>query len=510
MRLCYYLVVTIVLLLWCSCRTDFEYGPSAGNLEFSKDTVYLDTIFGTIASSTYTLKVFNPTRDDVVIPAIGLAQGQNSSYRLNVDGAAGKEFKDILLYAQDSLFIFIETVLDIPAGEGTSFLNTDAIQFDSGNHLQEVHLVTLVKDAQFLFPGTSENGIKETVPIRLDTDTDEIQIEGFLLEDHELHFTDQRPYVIYGYAVVPEGKELVVDPGSRIHFHKASGILVQKEASIQVNGSLSMDEVLQENAVVFEGDRLEPQFSEVPGQWGGIWIVSGSNGNNLSYATVKNATVGVYVEGDGLLESNTLTLKNSSIFNSANINLWAKKAVIHGENNVLGSAGSISLYCNLGGSYSFLHSTIANYWANGFRNGSALEIDNYNATTTAKGDLLKASFVNCIIDGAKNIELSLRSNQENEFSFSFTNCLLKFVDNVSRFDQEPRYDFANGPEYTNIFLNENLQFTDPFRNDYKIEEGSAANGKGDLETAHLVPLDILGRDRTQSPEIGAFEIVENK
>ena len=33
-----------------SCRSDFDFEPSSGGLEFSKDTVYLDTVFTNIGS----------------------------------------------------------------------------------------------------------------------------------------------------------------------------------------------------------------------------------------------------------------------------------------------------------------------------------------------------------------------------------------------------------------------------------------------------------------------------
>lgn len=41
------------------CRNDFDFESRTGGLEFSKDTVYLDTVFTNIGSSTYTLKVYN-------------------------------------------------------------------------------------------------------------------------------------------------------------------------------------------------------------------------------------------------------------------------------------------------------------------------------------------------------------------------------------------------------------------------------------------------------------------
>ena len=100
MRRSLYLLFTLtVLVLWSSCRQDFEFSPSTGQLEFSKDTVYLDTVFTNIGSSTYNLKVYNRSDTDIVIPTVRLAQGQASNYRLNVDGMPGKEFQNIELLA---------------------------------------------------------------------------------------------------------------------------------------------------------------------------------------------------------------------------------------------------------------------------------------------------------------------------------------------------------------------------------------------------------------------------
>ncbi len=84
----------------------FSIRYSSGNLEFSKDTVYLDTVFTNIGSSTYSLKVYNRSNNDIQIPNVRLAQGNNSSYRLNVDGVAGKEFENVPLMAKDSLIYF--------------------------------------------------------------------------------------------------------------------------------------------------------------------------------------------------------------------------------------------------------------------------------------------------------------------------------------------------------------------------------------------------------------------
>ena len=511
-RLAYFLIIFFAIAFWASCRKDFEYVPSSGNLQFSKDTVYLDTIFSNIGSSTYALKVYNKTGIDLEIPSIHLREGQNSPFRLNVDGSAGKSFTNIPIFAGDSLFIFIETTVDAAQVNSASMLFTDAIQFDNGANLQEVQLVTLVKDAIFLYPKTTPNGTKETLLLGTDIAGNDIIVNGFVLPQDQMQFTNEKAYVIYGYAAVPENTTLDIQAGARVFFHKNSGIWVQPKASIHINGALSTDSLLLEKEVIFEGDRLEPNYANVAGQWGTLWLASGSTDNLIDHLTLKNATVGVFVEGDGILDTPTLRIKNTRIYNSSNSNLWGRSAFIEAENLVLGNAGSSSLYCNLGGNYSFVHTTIANYWTDTFRSGPALRIDNSMVLSTGEnlsGDLTKAHFVNSIIAGNNNVELSLISNGSNTFLYSFTDCSMRFEDNTGQFQGNAHYEFQNTEYYNRLYLNESPGFINPSRNNFRLVQGSSAMGKAQLEAAQLVPLDILGRDRTPIPDLGAFQSTEN-
>ena len=164
MKYLYGLLLVASVILWSSCRNDFDSVPSTGNLEFSRDTVYLDTVFTNIGSSTYNLKVYNRTDEDMTIPTIRLGQGESSFYRLNVDGIPGKSFEDIQVLANDSIFIFVETTVDITnQTNNTQFLYTDQIVFDGGGNEQKVELVTLIQDAVFLFPADLGNGMFETL-----------------------------------------------------------------------------------------------------------------------------------------------------------------------------------------------------------------------------------------------------------------------------------------------------------------------------------------------------------
>jgi len=199
--------------------------------------------------------------DDILIPSIRLGEGYGSFYRMTIDGTTGisngtdeslgKVFKNIEMLAKDSMFIFIETTIDIEAlsNSDTQFLYTDVIEFDTGTNQQKVDLVTLVNDAHFIYPQRFQNEegetIIETLVFDVDGDgiDDETTLQGRFLTDDELTFTNEKPYVIYGYAGVDNGKTLNINPGARVHFHANSGLIVTGGGSLKVNGSLSTNPV---------------------------------------------------------------------------------------------------------------------------------------------------------------------------------------------------------------------------------------------------------------------------
>lgn len=501
--------LVLIPFFWSSCRTDFETVPSNGNLLFSKDTVYLDTIFTNIGSSTYNLKVYNSSKEDISIPSIRLSQGEASLYRLNVDGISAKTFTNIDIPARDSIFIFIETTVDINslAASESQFLYSDAIEFDAGEQLQKVPLITLVMDAIFLYPSRNEDGSRETITLGLDENGEEIRLQGFYLGEEQLHFTNNKPYVIYGYAAVPQGEVLRIDAGARLHFHENSGIIVSAGASIQAEGKFSDDQDLLEQEIVFEGDRLEPGFSDIPGQWGTIWLRSGSINNSLNHVTIKNASIGLWVEGESTNSTLNLSIKNTQIYNSAATGLLAQNAGISGENLVINNSGQASLHISLGGNYNFKHSSFANYWDQGYRQYPAVLIENFLKTPTQVyvADLFKASFFNCIIYGNLERELLLFEDEAAAFNFSFSDCLIKFVDENNDFAPFPNLDFSEPAFYENIILNQDPQFVSPQQNDLRLQATSPARNRGNIQTALEVPLDILNNPRTETPDLGAYE-----
>jgi len=507
----YFLTCFAFLLLWSSCRKDFNFSPSNGNLSFSKDTVYLDTVFTNIGSSTYNLKVYNKSNEAISISTVKLALGEDSEYRLNVDGIAGKSFENVEILAKDSMYIFIETTIDINnlPNLDNEFLYNDKIEFDEGSNLQSVELVTLVKDAVFIYPDKDNTtGVVETLTIDIGGQQIETDIQGRYLEPEELTFTNQKPYVIYGYAAVPNNQTLNIEAGARVHFHANSGLLVAEGASLQVNGANSADQEVLENQVIFEGDRLEPDFADVPGQWGTIWLLDGSINNTINYATIKNASVGILSEGNPAEVTNKLTITNSQIYNASNFGVLGRNTSIEANNLVINNTGQTSFAGTLGGKYNLTHCTIANYWSNSFRQYPALLLNNFQEAEDATylADLTEANFNNCIIYGNDNPEFIIDEIEDASvvFNFKFTNCLARFNDSGNSFTGA-NYDFEDTSKYENMIFNQDPDFRDSSANDLIIGEDSAANNQGNTTFSSQVPFDILGVNRTASPDLGAYQ-----
>lgn len=494
------------LIFYTSCRKDFTTVLSTGELSFSKDTVFLDTVFSNTSSSTRRFKVYNRSNNDITIPTISLERGLASFYRLNIDGIPGKYFENIDILAHDSIFVFVETTIDFNAV--TNPLYTDKILFDTDAKQQKVELVTLVQDAHFLFPSINANGIKQTIKLGIDANGDPIEVVGFFLDD-DTTFINDKPYVVYGYLGVPKNKKLTIQAGVKIHFHENSGIIVGEGASLIVEGTL-------DNKVTFQGDRLEQEFKNTSGQWGTIWLRAGSDNSRINHAVIKNSIIGILCDSIGSNTNYTLEIKNTEIYNTSNFGILGRETNIKGQNLVIANNGQSSLACTLGGTYNFVHCTFANYFNTGFRQFPTLLVNNFTRFADNSGvenfiirNLNQANFTNCIIDGNQNIEMILDKKEGATFEYNFKNNLIKFTDVNNTFTNNPLYNFENTTFYSQNILNGKAEFEDTNLNKLQIGKASDAINKANTNASLQIPLDILGVSRMANPDIGAYQHSED-
>jgi hypothetical protein len=510
-----FLFFVVFLLSLTSCRQDFETVPSNGRLAFSKDTVYLDTVFTNISSSTYTLKVYNRSNDDIHIPTIAFANGDNSKYRMMVDGMTGRDgkgkyFENVEILAKDSLYVFIEATAGIEDADPTDFLYTDKVLFDSGSHQQDVDLVTLIQDAYFIYPERTQNPDGSYTYQGEPLSENDPKITAFPLDEsdpvngNELHFTKTKPYVIYGFPTVPNNKVLEIDPGARVHFHDQSGLIVANDASIHVNGAPSTTAAL-ENEVIFEGDRLEPGFAEIPGQWFAVILTDGSTDNRFKNLTIKNATAGLFIQNN---DGTTVDIENTQIYNCTVAGILARTGRINGRNIVINKAGQYALACTLGGTYNFTHCTFANFWSAGSRSTPSVLLDN---TLLVDNTLfvapLSATITNSIIYGTNSIEIGLKKDNGAAFTTDISYSLIRFNDFNNQFT-DPMYDFVKNPASKNNIVS-NFQtlndpkFKNPQRNNLRVLLGSSVIDKGN--PVALVPRDADNILRSvTTPDLGAY------
>ena len=458
-----------------SCEDEKYLSSADVKLRFSVDTVMFDTVFTTIGSTTQHLKIYNPFDQKVLISSIKLAKGETSNFRLNINGVASNEIKNLEIAPFDSLYIFVEVTID-PSGQNLPLVVKDSIEFVTNSNRQDVDLVAWGQDFKL---------IKREI---LKTTT----------------WTNEKPYLVYTYAYVDSNATLTIEPGTKIYFHKDAGLYVK--GKILAKGTV-------DNPILFHGDRLEDVYANVPDQWNGVLLYSGSKNNEFTNVEIKNANIGLQVgniENEGFA---SVDLFNVKIQNMAYAGIFAMKSDIQASNCLVTNCGFYAVALLVGGNYEFNHSTIANYWGGyGFkaRSTPSLQIQNYLIIDKDKpayiGDLSKATFGNCIITGnaVDGNELLLSKRTEALFNYKFDKCILQVADT---------FKTTNPEHFVNILKGVDPKFIDPYiKFIYELDTLSKAKDVANKAISKLYPTDLKGRDRflDNGPDLGALERQEKK
>ncbi|MCL2028156.1 MAG: DUF5123 domain-containing protein, partial [Bacteroidales bacterium] len=424
-----------IVLITEGCRKDpvFNTDPNF-RLEFSSDTIAFDTVFTTMGSTTFWLKVYNRSSRDVEIQSLELVGGEGSPFRLNVDGDTSLWQENIRLRARDSLFVFIKVTI-APNDSNNPIVVTDYIRFSYNNRTQDVVLQAFGQD---IIPHRPKYG--DILEILRGNDTLRLP---YSIADCSVPWKAGRPHVIYGYLLVQSGDELILEEGTRVHFAPDAGLIVADGASLKVRGSFT-------NEVIFDGMRMDAAYRNTTGQWNRIWLLAGSVDNEIDWAIIRNGRIGLLV--DSVANHNpTLVIENTIIDNMQSHGILAQGAVIRGGNLQVSNCGD-RLLALMGGDYVFEHCTFANYFSQSTavrRNASVL------LSNTAR-PLIHADFTSCIIYGSLQEELHLDLTSENTANYSFSHCLIRTPINTS------------GRPFHNCRINTNPHFKDPSNGDFEI------------------------------------------
>ena len=366
----------------------FYTGHTDTNGTAHNDTLVFDTVLTGVLSTTHRVIVYNNNSEAVLISSVILASGRGP-YSFIVNGKQGP-ITDMTLRGNDSLLVLVTVTPDTTTSDQTLFIEDDLVFRTSGiADPQKIHLLTFGRNAHY-FNGT-------TLPC------------DALWDDMK------RPYVIYNSVLVSKGCTLTINEGIKVLNYSGSNIIV--EGTLLVYGT-------KYQPVTFAGTRLEPDYDNLGGQWGGIYFLGGSKGNYLDHAVLKNGQRGLQADTPYSKLSVDVELHNCIIKNMSDVGIYSFGGSVSAYNTVVTDCGNFLVAGLQGGSYQFLHCTFAYSGTLGvIRKTPAVAFTDYydvegDNLPKVYGTRLDMDFINCIISGENSNEFILdRQNSSTPFTY---------------------------------------------------------------------------------------------
>lgn len=460
LRLIVAAIAATFTILLSSCIEDGFTTDASDQPTFSTDTLNLGTVFTEAGTPTYSFMVYNRADKNLRISSIALRKG-TEVFRLNVDGISAREFSNVEIRPNDSIFVLVEATL--PAnGSGSPLLVEDHLDFLT-------------------------NGITSTVVLRAEGQ-DINRLKGKVV-DTDTRLTAERPYQIYDSLIVAEGVTLTIDPGVTLYFHD--------KAHLRVDGTLICNGT-PEAFIAMRGDRTDNVVGKInyeimSGQWGGVTFSPTSRGNIMSHTSVRNSSYGVQVDSIAPSSTPALTMVNCVLRNSSGSSLTAYHSDIVAVGCELAEAATGVVWLH-GGNHTFNHCTFSNYYLFAVPSTPIINFSHLNADSDDGSGLplLTASITNSIIYGLGS---ELSHGDLTGTAVTIRSCLLKSAgtddDNfiACLWDTDPLF-------YT---VREDYIF------DYRLRNESPAIAAADPSlTLPQAATDIYGLPRGSMPDLGAY------
>ena len=458
----YSLIILLILFatLQFSCSPEEEVISDNPEyfLSFSSDTISFDTVFTSRGSVSKRLTVRNPNPNALNIDKIYLGNGQGSSYRITVSGKEANWVENQYILGNDSLLLLVTVNID-PSDESLPFIVRDSVVFETNGNIQDVKLQSWGQNAHFI---------------------------GDVILSCASYWEADLPYFLYGSILVDSLCTLTIEKGVRVYSSFDTFIFIK--GTLQVIGD-------PQDRVLFRNERLEPQYDNLPGQWGGIFFLEGSKNNYIEYADIRNMQYGIRL---GTPDKDTipdLVLKQVRIENSAIGGIVAYTSDLLAENTLVNTSAGYIAGNFAGGNYTYNHCTLANYPVNFFAGQAVLVLTDFVDLEDGSRitDRLVLNLMNSIAWGYHKEEIILDIGHSDNSEIISGNSILKSSLNIFEGD-------GNFLSTENNFM----RFKDVDNFDYTPDSLSPAvdNAKGSM-----VPRDLFGYQRDSLPDIGAIEYI---
>jgi len=454
----YFIYVLIAIIAFagaCEQEADQFTTESSAKLRFSADSVNFDTLFTSVGSVTKRFWVYNDLENAVDISTVKLRNSQ-SSFSIILNGQSQSTFENVPILGRDSIQVLVTVNID-PKNQNLPFLVDDYLDFTTNGNLQFVNLVAWGQDAHF--------------------------IEKSVLTCNQV-WTNERPYVLLDSVFVEQGCKLIINSGTRIY--------ANVNTSIVIAGTLEASGTFNER-ILITNSRLDKNYINAPGQWGGILFAETSTNNFINCTDIRNAVNGIWLGTPDNDIDPDLILSNSKIENMSGIGLAAFTSDLYAYNTLVNNCGQFAVANLAGGNYKYEHCTFANFSFDFFRNEPAVVFsDNLPISDTEiLTDALSVEMTNSIIWGSLENEVLLSNAGGQIFDLVFTNNIFKTSD-------------PSIQTVSNI-INEDPKFINPKNYEYRLDTLSTAKDAG---ITLSITEDLEGNLRDAMPDIGAYERVE--
>lgn len=371
------LVYVLGALSACGDQRDLFPIPQARDgysYSLSADTIQMDTLPSLHLSSTYNLRIYNPSKQTIRLKRIALRGGQERGYQMNVDGRAGTSFGNLEIAPRDSVFVFVRALLP----EGSSDLPTE------------------VKDSIMIEEQTGRERYIPIIAVRLNVER--LQV---------LHITADTELASPRALLIEDS--IVVEPGVRLLIKPPARVLMSSDAYMRINGRLevkaSADQPVRIGSLRWDQFLPRIPYTRVAGQWGGI-ILGSSATADLEGLHLTNSKWGIYMqERESANDETVLRLDHCRLHNISGVGISANRGLhkIHDSeiSNTLASCLSLS-----GGRYEIERSSIINYYPwPGIRAGAAIvyrnAVDRDRIVKGISGSALHLR--HCVVDGSMRL-----------------------------------------------------------------------------------------------------------
>lgn len=314
-------VLSAVCVLTGCIEDGFETSPSA-QPRFSVDTLRLGVQFAGRPSPTYSFTIRNPHSRQLNLSSVRLRSGEH--FRINVDGASGREFANVEIRAKDSIYLFVEGTFP-----PTGLLGEQTVE-------DVIDVVT--------------NGVTSSVVVEARC-VDGVSLDGVTFAE-DTRLTADRPYLVTDTLRVGRGATLTLDAGTSLLFHDRGALVV--EGTLRAEGTADAP-------VTMRGDRTgnvvaDISFEVMSNQWEGVRFAEGSAGNRLSHTQIINTCQGLRLDS-----LSSLLLINCRLTNSGSVLVEARAAALTAVGSELSNARD-ALALLHSGEFRFDRCTLANWY----------------------------------------------------------------------------------------------------------------------------------------------------